>query len=475
MNGRAKAFSLLLGILPASVLVMHGYLGSYTRLIADDFCSVYFAEKLGLLRSIWFWRLNWSGRYSAFAIDWVLAKLAPVYSLPFVTSISLILWCLFAMLTIFLALRSLKPESWNWVVAFLTGLLFVFVVLSLSPNLPQSLYWWNGMRSYTLPLIGLTLAFMVFQARPAKFVSNFNGLLWGVGSFILLFLNGGLGETFAVFQFSALVFLIALRLVSSPIKREDTGLLLYAAGLLGTVISLVVIISAPGNAIRQAFNPPPEFGKLVGISIQAYLDFLSLILFSPEKITGLAGAILLLILLGGFYADAIHKGWQIAAYVGGGILLSFACFPPGVYGYSEPPPLRTLVIACFGLVAGLFCASFLVGQRLSKVIQSRNVVYFGVTSISVLLLGVSSIIQMQMLYQQRTDYIAYAQAWDRNDRMIWEAKTAQKASVIIENPAANNWTGLNVLNDNPKFWVNACHTNYYGIPVFGPKPDEDQP
>jgi hypothetical protein len=474
MSRQAKIFYFLISLLPTSVLIMHGYLGSYARLIVDDFCSVAFAESLGLLRSIWFWRLNWSGRYSAFAVDWVLAKSNPIYSLPFVTAFSLFVWCLLAVIAVFVTLRKLKPESWNWVVAFLFGILFVFTILSITPNISQSLYWWNGMRSYTLPLIGLTFAFLLFQARPAEFKSNLEGVLWGAGSFIWLFLNSGLGETFAVFQFTTLIFLIILRLITNPVKRNDTGLILYVAGLLGTVISLVIIISAPGNAIRQAFDPAPGLDKLITISIQAYAVFIAQILFSPEKIAGLIGAVFIIIFLGGLYQTPGVKNWHSVAYVVGGFLLSLACFPPGVYGYSDAPPARTLVIACFGLVAGLFYASFSIGQRFSTTFQARKIAY-GITALAVLLLGFSSITQVQAVYRQRQIYIDYASAWDQNDRLIREAKAAQKDSVLIENPEANNWTGLNVLNGNPKFWVNVCYSKYYGIPVFGPNPDLAQP
>lgn len=470
MSKQNKIFSIFLSILPASVLVMHGYLGSYTRLIADDFCSMYFAENLGLLRSIWFWRLNWSGRYSAFAIDWVLAKLTPIHSLPFVTSILLILWCLFAIIAIFLTLRSIKSGTWNWIAAFLAGLLFVFIVLSLSPTPSQSLYWWNGMRSYSLPLIGLTLAFMIFQARPQKFASNLTGILWGAGSFILLFIIGGLGETYAVFQFSTLFFLIILRLVSNPIKKEDTGLLIYLAGIIGTILSLVVIISAPGNAIRQALNPAPDLSKLITISVQSYVDFIKNIILSPEKIAGLFGTMLLIILIGSLYPIFNGKHGHALTATIGGLLLSLACFPPGVYGYSEAPPDRTLIIASFGLVAGLFYASFSIGQQHAIFFQTSKIMY-GVTTFAILMLGFSTIVQFQSLKQQAQTYIDYANTWDKNDQLIRDAKSLQKDSVFIENPEANNWTGLNVLNDNPKFWVNICYSKYYGISVFGPNPD----
>ena len=37
-------------------------------------------------------------------------------------------------------------------------------------------------------------------------------------------------------------------------------------------------------------------------------------------------------------------------------------------------------------------------------------------------------------------------------------------------PAEQNWAGVNILNDNPRFWVNVCYSQYYSIPVFGRDP-----
>ena len=58
---RREAFSLALLIPTGCTVLFYVYLGSYVRLIADDFCSMYFARRLGLLRSMWYWYKNWHG------------------------------------------------------------------------------------------------------------------------------------------------------------------------------------------------------------------------------------------------------------------------------------------------------------------------------------------------------------------------------------------------------------------------------
>ena len=132
-------------------------------------------------------------------------------------------------------------------------------------------------------------------------------------------------------------------------------MILYSS-LAGAICAVIVVVLSPGNAIRQALLPPaPDFIKLVSISIQAYGTFISGFFLEPAKITGLIGAILAIMWIGGHYRDFVPvKTRLIPAYIFGGIAVSFVCFPPGVYGYSEPPPTRTMIIPVFFLTGRLF-------------------------------------------------------------------------------------------------------------------------
>ena len=75
-------------ILPASfVLGFYMYIGTFSRLLADDYCSIYYGRRLGLLRSIWYWYITWHGGFSASAADWFLSFTGPglLKILPIVT------------------------------------------------------------------------------------------------------------------------------------------------------------------------------------------------------------------------------------------------------------------------------------------------------------------------------------------------------------------------------------------------------
>jgi len=55
-KNRAGLFSLT--FLSLSGLAIYAYVGNFTRMLADDFCSIYYADRLGLFRSVYYWYLK---------------------------------------------------------------------------------------------------------------------------------------------------------------------------------------------------------------------------------------------------------------------------------------------------------------------------------------------------------------------------------------------------------------------------------
>ena len=74
------------------------------------------------------------------------------------------------------------------------------------------------------------------------------------------------------------------------------------------------------------------------------------------------------------------------------------------------------------------------------------------------------------LYQSRSDFIQYANRWDKVEAQILKSKENGEKQLWI--PGIQNWAQLNTPNDNPKFWVNVCMSAYYGIDILAtPDPD----
>lgn len=445
-------------------LVSYAYIGNFTRLLADDLCSIYFSDRLGLLRSIWYWYLNWSGRYSSYAADWFILTFAlGPHKMHYVVPVAIFLWLAFSTLIAYVYLR--KSKGKNFAVALTLAGIFLYLVFTLSPDIRQSLFWWNGMRSYALPLLVLTAYVLIFQLAVERFKSRL--LTSSILGFLLFFLSGGLSETFAIAQLAFLLFVISLYILKLP-NRPGTDLAILFSSSAGGILSLIVVVMAPGNAIRLGPSPiTPNLSELTIISLQSYVDFLAGLFSTPEKSLGVIGATLAVAWIGGHYKElAPVNAYIIPALFIGGIAISLACFPPGVYGYFESPPPRTMIIPAFFLVAGTLSAGFLLGSTLSK----RYNAAWNKTELLILpillMMGFSTLKTSWNLYSTRAVFIDFAGRWDRVDEIILQAKANGFESVNI--PDMSNWARLEIPTDNPKYWPTVCYSDYYEIQVVGP-------
>lgn len=188
-----KKISITVAMLFSSlVLFLHGYLGHFTRYIADDFCSAFQAGRLGVFRAVWFWYITWSGRYFASILDGVVGRLGPK-ALPFVVPLTILLWlaALTALLMIFLAqLRS------KFLASLALASTTLFVLFLRAPDIKGSLYWGQGMRSVVPPLIMGTIQLLFFKILRAKEWTRFSLVLWGILSFSWALVTGGFSETY---------------------------------------------------------------------------------------------------------------------------------------------------------------------------------------------------------------------------------------------------------------------------------------
>ncbi len=444
------------------------YLGGYTRFMADDYCSAYYAVRFGLLRSIWYWYINWSGRYTAFAFDWlILTKALGPYGAHLVPPIAIATWLIATSAAVYISLKAIAPRSAIMCVAIAISASYVLAVIVLSPDIAQSYFWLNGMRSYSLPLVVMSIYAFLFVWLVPRLKSVGAIRLTCVIAFGMTFANGGFSETMAALQPVMLIFITGLQWLSND-RKTDAAFKILAAATLGALLSMIIVALAPGNVLRKAQLPPsPGLIKWMEISIGAYLSFLQDILISPQKITALLGAILVSAWAGTDYKNQFRlRLWTVPAQIVGGLILSFICVPPAVYGYAAPPPPRTLSIAAFALVAFWMVASFLIGSLLARTSRSSVRMVVILIILATVLIGVSSVLTMIYVNQNRGDYIAFAQKWDAVDAQILRARAAHQPSVNI--PAMGNWAALDRPNDHPKFWATACYSEYYRIQVYGP-------
>ena len=455
------------------ILGIHAYIGSFNRFIADDFCSVYFAERLGAVRSMWYWYLNWFGAFSASLTDGLMPAMG-IRGLTFSVVVTLLIWLTLAIWAVWLLLPKNLNTKTKLLAAFSLGTAILYVFMLVNPDVPQSFYWWNGMRRYILPLIFSTLFLIVFQLFVRKVRSTSQKILWGGFGFLTSFFGCGFNETFTPVHIVLIAALIFLGLISRKIKPGGPAFLILAAGLLGSVSALFVVVAAPGNAVRQAFFPAaPGLLTILSISVKGYWGFLGQMFGAVDKVSGL-------IALGcasawlAFRMDErpSAKAWMAPAFLLAGLTLAFGCFPPSAYGMSDVPPERSLASAAFYITVSVACAGYVFGAWLAPKVGTAHAyranLGFGI-GLTVLMLF-SSLSSGLALTSSIQEYRDYAVNSDRMSAQILRAKAAGQSEVTI--PFITNWANLDNPGENPKFWVNVCVSKYYDIDVLALPADQ---
>jgi hypothetical protein len=462
-RNRFHVISLTLLMAAASIpLFFHAYLGWYSRFIADDFCTAWMADRLGVLRATWYWYLTWTGRYSATLLDSAAGVLG-AHFLPFVTPAILILWLAALTWAIFSLLPAAGPRLLQ---AAALGTALLATTLLLAPSVPQSLYWGQGMRSVIPPLVLSACYLALFRRHQSREWTGAQQAAWLVCGVGATYFSGGFSETFTATQLLVLgAAALAVLLDRNTGRRQR---MLVFAGLLGAVLAFVTVVVAPGNAVRQAtFPPSPGVFEILRISAMGYAIFWAALLGSATHLAGLAGLIGMGLFVGLALGPTTRKGRVLLFILAAGLLLSFAAFPPAAYGTSDYPPERTQILPVYFVVVSFAFLAVLSGRMLATRFSGGRATQFLALATLALMLF-SSVTAAGQLYALRDQYVDFVAHWDQVDVMIREARLRGDQKIVV--PSYENWAHLPILGDTQKLFVNKCYSGYYGIEVSGRTP-----
>jgi hypothetical protein len=472
MRNKSVIPFLVLFIAASLVLLLYSYLGMYTRLMSDDYCSIYDARRFSLLRYIWYWYITWGGRYSAISTDYILKGIG-TNGLRFVPFAVLLIW---TAVTVFTSRMLLKKEKMEWqgmLPSISIGAVVVLAILLISPEPEQVLYWWNGMRTYVLALISFTFHIALLYWVAAR--GNDQRLLipGSVSSFFLALFTGGFNESFTTVQFSFFTGITILAILIGRLRIKDSSAILLYTAIAGSAAALIIMMASPGAANRQTyFPPPPGIMRMFEITIKGYANYLFDILSDPTNVLALTGVAGISVWIGMGSEDKSTSGWLAGASLVAGLFLGFVSLLPVVYGTSEMPAVRTFMVPSFVLVISLIYAGLMTGKWLRKFSDRAFFAFIWpvlmICSLSGFLL--STFMASKTIHSRKAEYAGFAQRWDRMNAQIIQAKVNGDESVLIAAP--KNWAGRAEPNIRPKFWVTACYSNYYGIQVLGPDPDK---
>jgi hypothetical protein len=392
------------------------------------------------------------------------------------------------MLTLTLQIFRVHNALFRFSLAVFFPALILTASFEVTPDIGQSLYWGQGMRSLIFPLIPAFFLISILyylHKLPANKISP----VWLVVVGLLSFIAGGFGETYVTIQTAVFGFCLFLAYFAKPVGfRKNIFPVLFSA-LIFSLGAMAVTVAAPGNRIRQAyFAPSPDLLNLLLISSRSFGSFLMSI------VNSWAHLLMLLILLaasgfaGYLYANKVNMSsfdspapltfpdhpffsgfarTSVTLFVMAGLLL-FACFVPAAYGMSTPPPDRTVIIpvvilcvflAIFGTVLGMQLQAKQWFSEKDTLLISRAVFW--------LLFFLSSFFTWQVtsrILALQPDYQHFAEAFDSADFLIREAVSKGETSVSV--PEVHNHFGLSDYGAGTTFWLDEAVNSYYGINVI---------
>ena len=206
---------------------------------------------------------------------------------------------------------------------------------------------------------------------------------------------------------------------------------------------------------------------MLRISAANFVAFLGRSLGTPERWMAIVGAVGMAAFIGLQAPAARMKYWLGPLVLAIGFGFSFLAFLPAAYGLSDAPPERTLMIPAHLLVAAVMLASFITASRIASDLHSapwRIRLEAGILAVAAAMSMAAVAMSDGRLLASRPSYAAYANHWDNANAQILRARAMGADQILIQ--PMDNWAGLNEPNDNPKYWVNVCYRQYYGIEVL---------
>jgi len=469
----ARAFGLAttgLAILP---LAAHAYQGTFSRYLADDFCTADSLARMGFVPSQAHWYLTWSGRYMSTLMISLAQSVGPRLT-PWLPSLVLLAWVAAGLYLAHRLHTVGAPTAWAVGLPLVT--LHAFATLEGAPSVYQSLYWQTGMVTYLLPLIlllvygGWLWPLAIGRAHPRVLGA---GCMLSLGSAFLL---GGFSETYVALQTSVLGLGLLLVWTLSGRGGRLRGSALVGCGLAGSILSGLALALAPGTQVRIGLMPPrPDAARLIEATLRdGYLFLARTVKEMPE---GIALAILiplLLILLHNSReatlakeGDASRRKMALALVILPVLtpLLMLSTIAPYEYAISSYPDARVLVAPVFTLIGGLVLWGACLGRLLAQLVAPwptrANVLVIALAAAAVAALATASVRETSEILGTVEVSRAYAESWDTRDMRLRQARAAGLESVAAA--SLRHMGGLAEIGRDPNEWINRCVAGTYGL------------
>ena len=257
MFRRAGNFQWLAALLALTPAFLFAYLGHFSRLEYDDYCTIAIGRELGAWEGMVYWYNEWAGSYTNFFLKSAIAPLDTL--LPAIMpALIVVLWLAGLTWLAWQGLACLQIDGSRPALSIgFAGLAAAASINAL--HSPESFYWYAASTHYTLPLTLLTL-YMALAVWTARRWPSWTGLAIGAA---LCFLSAGSAEIFVAFQlvFFTLCLLSALAFLRPPLRRRYIRI--FALAWLVTLGGLLIYLNSPGIANRLLVEEIRDFNLAV--------------------------------------------------------------------------------------------------------------------------------------------------------------------------------------------------------------------
>ena len=285
---------MFLALLPLTLFI---YLGSHSRLKADDFCHLTAGLEYGPWDNVLFWRDSLNGSYSWYFLHGLAAPLDELAPSAFVVIIiAALLIGLVWLMDAGRRLAGLQSPTRAQVIVLGATLAALSINALLNP-LP--IYWFSASARHTLPIAVLLIAL----AAGCELIPRIQSLRWLAAACalftLLAFANAGIAETFVVLQLALLMSLLPIAYIMPGKNARRNGLAFIIAGCLATGASLLVMMTAPGFARRLDMIegryklPPRSLAEL----LPEYLEHIQFFLMDTKMSAAFVGMLALCLFL----------------------------------------------------------------------------------------------------------------------------------------------------------------------------------
>ena len=247
---RSSVFQWFIALLALVPAFLFAYLGHFSRLEYDDYCTITVGRELGAWEGMVYWYNTWAGSYANFFFKSAIAPLDTLLPVMMPTLI-IVLWLVGLIWLVWQGLARLQIDSSRRALSIvIAGLTVASSINAL--HSPQSFYWYAASTHYILPLALLTIYMALVMWMAQRWDRRLPVLLGLIAGAVLCFLSAGAAEIFVAFQltFFTLCLLLVFVFLRSPLRPRYVRI--FALAWLVTLGSAFIHLNSPGIANRMA-------------------------------------------------------------------------------------------------------------------------------------------------------------------------------------------------------------------------------